>query len=856
MSGASLRSGKSIGGSSFYSMTDAFENYLKACRILLDDLDAIESKSFNDNTPDKHTTIKAFIEDQSDHAEKLSYFRRVYLLPLPKAALVDQLTALNHIILVVDNLLQIAKGLVETLATNCRANKETALEATLGSATLARFQAAYMAYKQQGNSMEDALAFLTSRSWYPGFSETLPAELAQSFIEGFKSHWRLPSTNLATMVLVLERMPVEWHAPPCKDRLSMKVIINKLKDLTVNDIALINLQTSEGLGPAFEVHWHDTVPDYIKAQLSGEEVEWQCLQFEFIKGELQYHHDLVTLHKVFSQRLSTNDVIADSIERDQFCRAVFSHVEALMKLSNKFLERLLTYQRVMHPILDSILPVVLNFVSSPDLHSELIPYMANYPLAKHLVEREAALNPHFGAFIQHTRPLPLLRRHSLDHFIVRPVPRVLRTELLVTECLKHTPKAHPDHEMGATINCMVKQIADTASVQVRDVTSHVEYLQALTDVILDLDSEIHIALPLDPQGKLLASSPATSSVLPGETAIQLIVTSTSVFITAPLTLNPGPPLLLQKPISVAGITALRTKSSILGGQRISFKALNQPGTKNEALQFTFSSKEAQNDSFKALCAAVASHESTGGHLVASVRSYPNLHSLLGSLTSSVPLLFKGTPVLTVASEKGLYFTYNTLLECSQAESKSVGHNSSEFSIWQISLNTPPFNKTTELIGKHLPISPRAFINPGPMAKLAIQPLAHPINAFFMADKSDEILLCLPEYGVFLSAFTGEVSRGHRSWLMWEGRATMVMKNGHLLLVTCHTSLQIFDMRISFSQQVIMCPEAENHGRVLWSTGDPPVAQDGVVMPPSGVLHLAAGKKGDVLKIIEMTRALG
>ncbi|KAG6906407.1 hypothetical protein DXG01_014081 [Tephrocybe rancida] len=729
---------ESIGGMAFIMM-DNFLCYLKACSILVDEVSEPDIvKEPDTKTPE--SMLDAFILDQSTYVDQLSLFKDSYLLPLRSAAHVNDCTALNHTILVINDLLQLTEGVVKTLIASRQAHNKAAIEMALSGRAMSRFRAVYLAYNREDKSIKKMLTFLTSCGWYSGCHQGLPTQFACTFEDKFRSLWKLPKVNLATMILLLERMPVEWHAPACGDpsqMLDMVSVIANLKELASNDKALINLQTSGGLGPAYDVEWPAT--------------------FKMIKGEIQYYHDLVVLYKVFSIPLAEGEVISNPSERTTFCRTVFLNVEVLMRLSERFLDQLLTFQWAMHHLLDSIFPIVLRFVSSPEYLAAMKAYMINYPLAKYLVDQLAAANEPFQLFLL--------------------------------------------------------EVAHNALNHVQDVTSHVDYMEALMNVVVALDSDRGKGFSVDPNGRLLASSPVTSSVLSGSTAMHLFLTSTS-------------------------------EKMMIGGHTILFEAIDFLGKKNEALQF-YLPKKLQDGVMRSLEGAVALSQRSNGHL-ASIRSYPNLGGLLGSLTASVPLSFRETAVLAVASEKGLYLTCDTLLEDLKRPVLVVACYDNGITILEV-FQIPPHEALSPL----LPVGEVKYRRLAhlelPLLTLVKKSIDFKGTHFIVVAKSagkndkesggisavfitsDEILVCLPDYGIFLRADTGEISHGRRSWLIWEGHATLVTKQGKYLLVTCPTSIQILN--------------------VLWVTSKP---LNDAATSPTGALHILTGKKTHAgLEIVEM-----
>ncbi|KAG6903845.1 hypothetical protein DXG01_014388, partial [Tephrocybe rancida] len=198
---------------------------------------------------------------------------------------------------------------------------------------------------------------------------------------------------------------------------ALQGIVVSLRSIGLGEEALVNLQTSEGLGEAFDVEWEGTVPYEIRNRMSEREQSRQSVMFEIIKGELQYYNDLVTLYTVrafdgvsdaplaltFLKNYrvplqQSTGVIPDWFGRDHFCHSVFHNAEVLMNISKRLVDQLVMYQTVKHPQLPTIMPILMNIIASSEFRTASIMYISNYPLAQYFADQEAKDNGTFRAF--------------------------------------------------------------------------------------------------------------------------------------------------------------------------------------------------------------------------------------------------------------------------------------------------------------------------------------------------------------------------------------------------------------------------------------------------------------------------
>ncbi|KAG6905073.1 hypothetical protein DXG01_005267 [Tephrocybe rancida] len=158
---------------------------------------------------------------------------------------------------------------------------------------------------------------------------------------------------------------------------------------------------------------------------------------------------------------------------------------------------------------------------------------------------------------------------------------------------------------------------------------------------------------------------------------------------------------------------------------------------------------------------------------------------------------------------------------------------------------------TVTASKALRLSSQVLIAEGLVGTAAAGNRRELIGAVFVSE--DEVLACFAEYGVFLNASTGEINRGPRSWLLWEGRASTVVKNGRLLFLICKHNIQILDFHVGFARQVIYCASTRRHGRVLWTKTLAGNEATGIAHFLTGPSKARKHPALDELKIIDLKR---
>ncbi|OJA14150.1 hypothetical protein AZE42_12090, partial [Rhizopogon vesiculosus] len=135
------------------------------------------------------------------------------------------------------------------------------------------------------------------------------------------------------------------------------------------------------------------------------------------------------------------------IPRDRlntFISDVFHNFAELHADHRKLLDQLHDIQREEHPTIKSVTTpmsdAVLNF---RDAYMEYVP---NYPIAAYRIDDEMANNIEFKTFVEQCIRHPDAHRLDMKNLLNRPIPRLLRYQLLLKVILDETPAGHEDRE--------------------------------------------------------------------------------------------------------------------------------------------------------------------------------------------------------------------------------------------------------------------------------------------------------------------------------------------------------------------------------------------------------------------------
>ncbi|TFK39736.1 CNH domain-containing protein [Crucibulum laeve] len=218
-----------------------------------------------------------------------------------------------------------------------------------------------------------------------------------------------------------------------------------------NIAQLRTFQSAMGKG---STTWHSLVPSNELRSISSGEQTRQSVIFELIKGEMEYVKDLENIENMYIRPL--REAEPPIVPRDrlpQFIYDVFHNYNDLYSYHLRLVEKFHEIQREEHPRIRSITAPI--FDAALNFREAYMEYIPNYPIAEYRIDDEKAKNPVFRAFLDECNRHPDARRLDMKNFINRPIPRLLRYELLLKSILEQT---HTTHEDSSSIPQVIEVI--------------------------------------------------------------------------------------------------------------------------------------------------------------------------------------------------------------------------------------------------------------------------------------------------------------------------------------------------------------------------------------------------------------
>ncbi|KAJ3818971.1 CNH domain-containing protein [Lentinula raphanica] len=206
-------------------------------------------------------------------------------------------------------------------------------------------------------------------------------------------------------------------------------------------------QEAMGRGTPGKWEWHDLVERERRERLSRRECKRQSVMFELIKGEMAYAMDLENIELMYIRPLldslnSPNPIIYPRERLNSFISDVFHNFAQLHAHHSRLVDVFHEIQRREFPVLSSVTAAV--FDAALNFREAYMEYIPNYPIAAYRIDEEMATNPAFKRFVEDAVRHPDAHRLDMKSFINRPIPRLLRYELLLKGILDETPEGHED----------------------------------------------------------------------------------------------------------------------------------------------------------------------------------------------------------------------------------------------------------------------------------------------------------------------------------------------------------------------------------------------------------------------------
>ncbi|OSX64043.1 hypothetical protein POSPLADRAFT_1179647 [Postia placenta MAD-698-R-SB12] len=216
-------------------------------------------------------------------------------------------------------------------------------------------------------------------------------------------------------------------------------------------------QSAMGRGQIGKYEWHNLVSEELRKSLPKKEPKRQSIIFELIKGEMEYVKDLENIEVMYVSPLREMDppiIPRDRLE--QFIKDVFHNFAELHSHHRKMLNTFHEIQREEHPLVRSITAAVYDAVLN--FREAYMEYIPNYPIAAYRIDDEMVTNPAFKTFVDQCTRLPEARKLDMKNFINRPIPRLLRYELLLKGILEETPEGHEDLDTIPQVLDLIKAL--------------------------------------------------------------------------------------------------------------------------------------------------------------------------------------------------------------------------------------------------------------------------------------------------------------------------------------------------------------------------------------------------------------
>ncbi|KAJ6474687.1 signal transducer [Mycena vitilis] len=264
---------------------------------------------------------------------------------------------------------------------------------------------------------------------------------------------------------------------------------------------LRTFQSAMGKGTPGKWEWHDLVSPEVRKAMPKEEQKRQSIIFELIKGEMAYVKDLENIQNMYIIPLREARPPIMAPERlEQFIEDVFHNFSDLHAHHLKLVEKFQEIQREQHPTIRSVTAAMfdaaLNF---RDVYMEYIP---NYPIAAYRIDDEMANNPDFKNFVDQCVRHPDAHRLDMKNFINRPIPRLLRYELLLKGILDETANGHDDRKEIPQVLEVIKALGKDTEPGVVSAKQKVELWRYNSNFVFKPGEGIDMDL-LDPNRSLI-----------------------------------------------------------------------------------------------------------------------------------------------------------------------------------------------------------------------------------------------------------------------------------------------------------------------------------------------------------------
>ncbi|KAJ3993116.1 Dbl homology domain-containing protein, partial [Lentinula boryana] len=245
---------------------------------------------------------------------------------------------------------------------------------------------------------------------------------------------------------------------------------------------LRTFQQAMGRGVPGKWEWHDLVSKETRESLQRKECKRQSIIFELIKGEMAYAKDLENIDIMYIRPLREADppiITRDRLE--SFITDVFHNFAELHAHHQRLVEKFHEVQTEEFPVIRSVTAAV--FDAALNFREAYMEYIPNYPIAEYRIDDEMANNPAFKTFVEQCVRHPDAHRLDMKNFINRPIPRLLRYELLLKGILDETPEGHEDRVEIPQVLEVIKAVGKDAEPGVVSAKQKVELWRYNSNIV-------------------------------------------------------------------------------------------------------------------------------------------------------------------------------------------------------------------------------------------------------------------------------------------------------------------------------------------------------------------------------------
>ncbi|KAF8902367.1 Dbl-like domain-containing protein [Gymnopilus junonius] len=308
-----------------------------------------------------------------------------------------------------------------------------------------------------------------------------------------------PSEHLQKYPVLLEAVQKETAAENTDAEFLLEAIqaIKSLQSVA----QLRTFQSAMGKGTPGKWEWHDLVSPEVRATFGKKEMKRQAIIFELIKGEMSYVKDLENIYYIYIVPLrKAEPPIIPRDRLEQFIEEVFHNYAELYEHHKKLVDNLHEIQREEHPKINSITAAM--FDAALNFREAYMEYIPNYPIAAYRIDDEMANNLAFKTFVDQCVRHPDAHRLDMKNFINRPIPRLLRYDLLLKGIMDETPPGHEDLESIPNVIDVIKALGKETEPGVVSAKQKVEVWRYNSNLVFKQGEAIDMDL-LDPNRQLI-----------------------------------------------------------------------------------------------------------------------------------------------------------------------------------------------------------------------------------------------------------------------------------------------------------------------------------------------------------------